>query len=176
MKPRGRPRAVTLEPIPEGSPCPHCTRRFPKDAYHYYRNKTRADGLDWCCKDCRREIRNKWYSEHREETRLSTQTPKGRYLKIRNNARQRGYGWTLSPEEFGQLWQLPCHYCGSPIETVGIDRVNSTHGYEVGNVVPCCGMCNLMKNEHSVDDWVAHMRKILSHLGSALTPSDVSGV
>jgi hypothetical protein len=45
----------------------------------------------------------------------------------------------------------------------GIDRVDSSMGYVAGNVVPCCSTCNRMKLDHSYDDFIAHIKKIVAH-------------
>lgn len=39
----------------------------------------------------------------------------------------------------------------------GIDRVDNTRGYEKGNVVPCCGTCNLLKGARTVDEFLAQI-------------------
>lgn len=44
----------------------------------------------------------------------------------------------------------------------GVDRVDSSKGYEVGNCVPCCHVCNVMKASLSVEDFYSHIEQILS--------------
>lgn len=88
-------------------------------------------------------------------------------------------------EQFLKLSQLDCYYCGSPPsnktnKTVkgssqkqkeegvfiynGLDRLDSSQGHTVTNVVPCCCTCNLMKKDMSVDEFLAHIKKISSYL------------
>lgn len=40
-----------------------------------------------------------------------------------------------------------CYYCSGriPLSSPGLDRVDSSRGYEVGNVVACCAVCNQRK-------------------------------
>jgi len=104
---------------------------------------------------------------------------KSLYTVYKSNARNRGYDFNLTLEEFNSLITQPCHYCGQEPEvlnggslsdrrdksqpnlyTNGIDRIDSTKGYTVENCVPCCSKCNLMKNTYSVDEFLNHVKKI----------------
>jgi hypothetical protein len=59
-----------------------------------------------------------------------------------------------------------CHYCGDEIQGVGIDRVNSNLGYSEDNCVPCCQICNEMKLDYPLSDWLKQVRKIAKHMGA----------
>ena len=48
------------------------------------------------------------------------------------------------------------------IKANGIDRIDSTQGYELINSVPCCTICNRMKLDHSKMDFLTHIQKILN--------------
>jgi len=50
---------------------------------------------------------------------------KGKYISYSNGAKQRGYDFSLTSEEFEVFWQKPCYYCGEDIETIGLDRIYS---------------------------------------------------
>ena len=91
-------------------------------------------------------------------------------LAYKASAAKRGYSWELSREQFLELTQDTCAYCGSPPTNYmgensncqnggytynGIDRVNNDKGYSIENCVPCCGTCNKAKG-------VLHGRKFLS--------------
>jgi len=88
----------------------------------------------------------------------------------KGNAKARGLQFNLSYSLFVSLIYSDCHYCGSPpINTVnlknqgyqykddepevinynGIDRIDSTRGYEAGNVVTCCKLCNTGKMNYA---------------------------
>lgn len=79
----------------------------------------------------------------------------------------------ISLEEFKELTQKDCFYCGSPPSFVmkskskhseyiynGLDRINSELGYTKENVVPCCIHCNRMKLDHSQEDF----KKLVSRI------------
>lgn len=82
--------------------------------------------------------------------------PYRRRGEIRSNAVRRGIPWSLTKGQFIAFWQKPCTYCGGAIETIGLDRIDNTRGYEVGNVVPCCGVCNRMKSNMTREEFLAH--------------------
>lgn len=45
----------------------------------------------------------------------------------------------------------------------GLDRIDSSLGYTYGNVVPCCGECNGMKSNHSLDQFFVLLERIRAH-------------
>ena len=94
---------------------------------------------------------------------------------MRFGARKREIEWGFDhPEDprLRDLYDAPCHYCGGDVSNrIALDRVDSTKGYVPGNVVQCCPTCNMMKMRLSVDEWVAHMERVLNHLRSPLEGS-----
>lgn len=92
----------------------------------------------------------------------------GRWQMYKNNAKRRNIDYNITIQDVAELWQKPCSYCGSEIETVGIDRKDSSLGYNKDNIVSCCGRCNEMKMNASTDDWISHMKKILTNLGEKI--------
>lgn len=92
------------------------------------------------------------------------------YTTYKHNAKNRGYCWELTEDQFRDLIEKPCHYCGvvnsntrygtrlnGPAEYNGIDRVNNTQGYFLSNCVPCCKLCNRAKRDHDVtffESWI----------------------
>lgn len=90
-----------------------------------------------------------------------------------HGAKKRGFVWDLSKEKFRDLTKQDCFYCGvkpSPYYAPGdvngayigngIDRVDNTKGYVDGNVVPCCKMCNMAKNDHTLVDFKAWIKRL----------------
>ncbi len=75
-------------------------------------------------------------------------TPEGRYRVYRNNAAASGRSFKLTFEEFMTFWQKPC-VVGCKIDTIGLDRIDNTKGYEIGNVRPMCAKHNVWKSNHS---------------------------
>lgn len=100
-----------------------------------------------------------------------------------HNAKKRGIPFHLSIDEVLELTSGNCWYCGAEPElrrrvwkshtagwekTVefksnGIDRVDNSLGYIVGNCVSCCRECNRMKSTMSRDEFLGWARRIVDH-------------
>lgn len=128
----------TMEPVI----CSRC--KLPKVAADFSKavSDNRSDGKrvyrDYRCKRCNA-------FRQREKSR----TPEGQFQRAKDIARRGKLkkSWTLTFEQYASLRAKPCHYCGFPLpETgLGLDRLDHHGGYEIGNVVPCCTECNLIK-------------------------------
>jgi len=133
-----------------GRICSCCKRMLPID--NYYKDLHTADGVSNICKYCQ------------------SRSVHGRYQVYRQGAKNRNLDFELTRDEFAIITEKPCHYCGEYSDVYfdkpysGIDRVDSSIGYVVNNVVPCCTMCNRMKLDYNINTWVEKMKKILSHL------------
>ena len=90
------------------------------------------------------------------------------YREYRNSAKSRNLEFTISEPHFDFLTQLDCYYCGSPPTTrsfdsdfTGIDRINSSLGYIMDNVRPCCSICNKMKSVLTQEEFTSHCKKVV---------------
>lgn len=91
-----------------------------------------------------------------------------------NSATQRGLVYNLNETFLSSSVKMDCHYCGKPpskphrkCETFlynGLDRVDNNIGYTESNVVPCCYICNKMKGELPVEDFLEHLNKIFTRI------------
>lgn len=89
-------------------------------------------------------------------------------------AKRRGYSWGLSVDEFFELTQQPCAYCGIAPSQIyqpnkrsygsftynGIDRIENEFGYTSTNVAPCCTVCNVAKNNQTLEQFVNWVRRV----------------
>lgn len=80
-------------------------------------------------------------------------------LKFKAGAKVRNISFELTDEEAKDTMKKPCYYCGELI-SFGIDRVDSAKGYQKDNIVPCCGVCNIMKNSFSKETFLDRISKI----------------
>lgn len=77
--------------------------------------------------------------------------------KIRANKKSQKnneFIFDLSNEEFTIITSKCCYLCGKESDdfhTNGIDRINNNVGYEKNNVLPCCGDCNFLKRDFSLN-------------------------
>lgn len=78
----------------------------------------------------------------------------------RGGARRRGYEFNLTLEDLKLFWHKPCYYCGTKIDFIGMDRIDNTKGYILGNIVSCCWLCNEMKKAHTYHLFISQCIKI----------------
>ena len=73
---------------------------------------------------------------------------KGKFRRAKCQAKTRKHSWNISFEDFICILEYAdCHYCKGPLDLYGcsLDRKDSSKGYALKNVVPCCGHCNRVK-------------------------------
>lgn len=115
------------------------------------------------------------------------------YAGYINGAKSRGLDFDVSFEEFVRLTSLNCFYCGISPSTVykgrrksksengdyrynGLDRIDSSIGYTLNNVVPCCKHCNYAKRQMTYKEFKDWIFSVNDHLLSKniLTKSLIS--
>ena len=135
---------------------------------HFTNDNSKKDGKRNRCKQCQRAYNKAFPSGRRASDKKYRAKPENRFKKYKESAKSRGFAWKLSREQFMVHWQKPCTHCGEAIETIGLDRVDSSKPYQVNNVEPCCSTCNRLKSDWDTKDWYAHMDKIMAF--KELTP------
>jgi hypothetical protein len=98
-----------------------------------------------------------------------------KYTTYKRRANHTGISFELTKMEFRELTSGDCYYCGVDALTNkndtrryegrtylcnGIDRIDSSLGYESGNCLPCCDICNRMKMAHSFNFFKNHILKL----------------
>lgn len=95
----------------------------------------------------------------------------------KRRAARKGILVTITDDEFVALVTGDCVYCGLSykeevrkvnkvwVNMLTIDRKDSSKGYISNNCVSCCKRCNTIKMDMSYDTFIAHITKILQHLG-----------
>lgn len=99
------------------------------------------------------------------------------YRKIKQRAKSDEIEFDLTYEQVLNLIKSRCYYCGNEgsnrmnvrrfsedysYKYNGIDRINSSKGYVLGNVVSCCKWCNQAKSVMSQKDfyhWIQQVSK-----------------
>ncbi len=91
-----------------------------------------------------------------------TQAIYKRLLKaIESSCKRKGREFNLSIEQAINIYKSNCYYCNTPpsnifksnnidgftLKYTGVDRVDSSKGYTIDNVVPACIHCNRAKND-----------------------------
>lgn len=102
----------------------------------------------------------------------------------RIHANKRGISFDLTEEEFRELTQKNCYYCGVAPNMIakgsmtsknedtrknaeyvynGVDRIDSSKGYSVENCVPCCRGCNVAKWDYTTEEFFALVKRIYEY-------------
>ncbi len=93
------------------------------------------------------------------------------YNSYKSNALARKYIFELSKDDFIDLLNQNCYYCGIEPSAIydrnyyhikynGIDRLDNKKGYTKDNSVTCCKFCNIAKNNNSLEsfnEWVQRL-------------------
>jgi len=105
------------------------------------------------------------------------------YSKMKYAAKKRKIEFSLSFNEVSEITKKNCFYCGvqpnqcnkrqgmnqkankkcSVIDTYiynGIDRLDSSKGYYLENIVPCCKRCNWAKGDLSIEEFYLWVKKV----------------
>lgn len=116
------------------------------------------------------DFKDKYYNYYRRN--ILSDNKKGKKFKE----------WALTKDEFWNLTQGNCYYCGAPpnefnswnkkarrtsldeiILLNGIDRIDSDKGYTLDNCVSCCTTCNFIKGTTPQDVFLDCIEKIYLH-------------
>lgn len=133
-----------------------------------------------------RHVKNKNYDREKAMLNLIYSTLKKRHIKKFNNENY------IDFQTFKKLSLSNCFYCNSEplnkqpdiryetrygkkekliitdfvLQYNGIDRIDSSKGYEYNNVVSCCKNCNSAKMELSTDEFKNQIKKIYEYWAS----------
>lgn len=112
-----------------------------------------------------REYRRKRYKNDPEFRKRCTiqslrpKTPRYFFRKYRYGAKERSLSFELSFEEFQEIRNRKCYYCGSD-KKIGIDRKDNSKGYFVENCVACCWPCNKVKGAESSENFIEVCKQV----------------
>lgn len=110
---------------------------------------------------------------------VASLSPRDAYLnqrltQWRSSAKKRGLAFSLGFDDLLSLIEKQkglCAYTGKPLvfapnsrATISVDRINSSQGYLLDNVVVCWQLVNLMKLDLSVSEFRSVIALIHSHL------------
>lgn len=120
-----------------------CTKcwKDTKDTDFYTRSD--RNSLESWCKKCVAKKKK----AHYESTKTS---PKARWAFAKKHARKAKRELTIKEDQYYGLIKQPCFYCKNNIAHevgIGLDRIDNDKGYDISNVVTCCGPCNLGRQD-----------------------------
>jgi len=93
------------------------------------------------------------------------------FSRYKQNARSRKLNFNIDFDYAVNIMKSNCHYCGIEPSNLfwksyynvnynGIDRVDNSRGYENDNIVACCKMCNIAKNNNSEEDFLKWIKRL----------------
>lgn len=124
------------------------------------------------CGCIRKEIRKQEANRRRQQFEEGEIAFNRLYKKYKRRNRETKF---LSKADFKLLTQQNCHYCNSSPSNVikhstngdyvyqGLDRKDSSKGYTIDNVVPCCIICNRAKNNLDYETFQNWIRSVAEH-------------
>ena len=102
------------------------------------------------------------------------------FSQYKSSAKRRGLRFDLSFKQLGEIVLQDCAYCGAPPSNLkkdkrreeeqpynGLDRMDSSKGYTLGNVVPCCSFCNSIKAAMPFNDWADFLNGVVDLYGGS---------
>jgi hypothetical protein len=121
--------------------------------------------------DVHRRAEKKYRSSFKGKAQRAKQrlTPRCRYGQCKAQAKVRGIAFALTLKQYLTFADQVCYYCGEQLNVVGLDRIDSSIGYTLNNVVSCCRNCNYAKRLLSADEFVHHCHKVVAHFVSKLS-------
>ena len=155
-------------------------------------------GATWkCLCDCGKEklVTSNYLNRYPHTKNISCGC--GRFYKWNNNergtinsawaqfkcqAKKRGLKMTITFEQWLNLSQRPCHYCGVERSNThkrisklgvdflynGIDRKDSAKGYVFKNCVTCCRTCNMAKRLMDEKEFIEWVDRVYSYTKNKL--------
>ena len=161
-----------------------CTRcKVEKELSEFNKIKKSKDGLAYYCKACaairdkkwyennkerKKESSKKWHENNKEHVYNLNRTTKVRYRHLKNSAKSRDLEMQISFEQYAEIIkESKCYYCdASLVGTTGssLNRIDNNKGYLVENVKPCCGTCNSIMNNYSIEELSNRVYKIVARM------------
>lgn len=144
-----QPQKVTTDVIAGTRKCYVCKEIKLLEEFGANKNRRAYLGRSNDCKICK----NKRSRENKNK-------PEQRFSVYKSGARVRKIEFNLSFEQFMHFWCLPCYYCSSIINGIGLDRKDPKRGYDIENIVPCCGRCNRAKTIQTTEEFISMCLKV----------------
>jgi hypothetical protein len=149
-----------------------------KEIIEFCKHRNRIGGVSDECKQCVSKRNQKRYASNRFGPE--------RMRAFKQHAKKLNVPFNLKANDLERLWQMQqglCFYSKIPMtfenscyNTVSADRVDSTKGYTIDNMVLCCTFVNRMKSEGSYELLYEICKKIVENpLDVTKTPDLLRG-
>jgi len=130
--------------------CEKCSKEVTNDNFNIETNK---------CNIC--------YNKNKQLNNLRNPRDKikAKMYDYKKSAKHRNIEFELSDNEFMNMIQTSCYYCGNIDNEgcLGIDRIDSSKCYNKDNCVPCCSTCNIMKLNYTKKSFLDKCLSIIEY-------------
>lgn len=110
------------------------------------------------CRDCRQKEWKNWQRRNDSFNRF-------RFYEW--NAKRNSKDFKITLDDFKRYVECgECYYCGSS-ERLGLDRVDSSMGYTLDNIVASCRRCNVAKSDQTKEDFIKMCSDIYKKHGTS---------
>lgn len=138
----------------------------------YFRHHLTSDGYHSWCKSCCKLGNNK----SRDKLNSTIEGRATVFLRnARNSAKKRNQEFSLEISDIVDFWNEQagiCAYSGremtltaGQLNTVSIERIDSTIGYTKGNTILVCQAINRMKSDFTFEDFYELCRDVADFMG-----------
>lgn len=151
----------------EQKQCRTCSTWQPLASFS--KNSKAWDRLHWVCKTCASVDHKRRYILYEKDGSFPAL-----FREAKMGAAKRALPFNLTQSDLEALWEKQgkrCFYTKEPMvltkgaaNKVSVDRLDSTIGYEIGNVVLCCSRVNLMKGPLSLDEFKDFIERLAANM------------
>jgi hypothetical protein len=108
--------------------------------------------------------RSVWQKKFRAGRPEAYEASSYKFNNLKSKCKHRSIALNLSLQDYERLTSATlCYYCHGRLPRLGsgLDRIDSDGPYSVDNCVPCCYICNVMKSDLTVYEFLHHINKII---------------
>ena len=134
----------------------------------FYTDNSKKDGLHTICIECIKKYNSDNYKQISKKQKARCRTIKGKYNSLTAAARERKQTTSITFEQYKQLLaKNECYYCDESLEGAAghsLNRINSSKGYMLENVRPCCRICNKIMNNFTKEQITSRIYKLAKRM------------
>lgn len=133
-----------------------------KARYEFVKDLRKKQGIGSICSSCKNKQANEYKAVLSPNKRLMH-----RYSAMKSISKRKNLKSDITFEMYRELIKPQCFYCdgvfGRVTQSIGLDRIDNTLGYEQKNVLSCCNICNRTRNSHfSVQETRAMIQLVIA--------------
>lgn len=126
--------------------CISCGVDKPHTSEFFGVNRAFAAGLNNRCRPCgksrAKHANARWYAGNRARALANAYLQWDRRAGLHNELGKAALQAYLA----GYILGKPCAYCGISDDSIGADRIDNGVGHLPHNLIPACGVCNVVRN------------------------------